>query len=440
MTDIPILNFDKDGVLESELPPVGPEITDVVLLSHGWHEEPQSAIGHYGNLVGPLEEILAQNPARWQGRRAAYFGVIWPSDEFADDLTVLDMRPDVTGPPPAGIVAAAQPLSRAALEARARDVAQFLGIDADLLAAQALQAASDNEGARDTLLSTLQSATATRRNESADDQTKAEHKDAFDQNGANFFSAIEREFQHLSTAVVDAVTDNPMIEWLKRLRGDTNAITAFVLNNLAYNEMKIRARLVGRGLADHALEPILARGKRVHLVGHSFGGRLMTAAAAAVHGKVSNLTLLESAFSQNALSRDVVWEIDGAFRSVIDDGKVTGLIVAAHSGHDAPVWIAYPLASRAYLDTYSLQPGKAAPVGKADALGLFFGGPTDPYGAMGANGPQNLDRVSRIAFDGTSLPALNPGVHSLDCTSFVAGHNDVWKQGSAYIVASGLLL
>ncbi|MGB7697801.1 MAG: hypothetical protein WBL57_00600, partial [Methylovirgula sp.] len=153
MTDIPILNFDKDGVLESELPPVGPEITDVVLLSHGWHEEPQSAIGHYGNLVGPLEEILAQNPARWQRRRAAYFGVIWPSDEFADDLTVLDMRPDVTGPPPAGIVAAAQPLSRAALEARARDVAQFLGIDADLLAAQALQAASDNEGARDTLLS-----------------------------------------------------------------------------------------------------------------------------------------------------------------------------------------------------------------------------------------------------------------------------------------------
>ena len=49
---------------------------------------------------------------------------------------------------------------------------------------------------------------------------------------------------------------------------------------------------------------MLADGKRVHLVGHSFGGRLMTAATAAAEGKISNLTLLEGAFSHNALSVD----------------------------------------------------------------------------------------------------------------------------------------
>jgi hypothetical protein len=117
---------------------------------------------------------------------------------------------------------------------------------------------------------------------------------------------------------------------------------------------------------------------------------------------------------------------------VIDDGKVIGRITAAHSNQDAAVWIAYPLASTVYRDSYSLSlsglPTRA-----------LFGGPTDRYGAIGANGPQHLSKVSRTSFAGTSLPNLTPGVHSLDCTSFVAGHSDVWKEGSSYIVAAGLL-
>jgi hypothetical protein len=71
---------------------------------------------------------------------------------------------------------------------------------------------------------------------------------------------------------------------------------------------------------------------------------------------------------------------------------------------------------------------------------VLFGGPTDRYGAIGANGPQNLIGVNHSNFNGTSLPDLQSGVHALDCTSFVACHSDVWKQGSAYIVAAGLLL
>ena len=102
----------------------------------------------------------------------------------------------------------------------------------------------------------------------------------------------------------DGVTDNPSIGWLKQLRGDANAIIAYILNIFAYNEMKIRAGIVGNGLAAQVLNPFLADRKRVHLVGHSFGGRPMTAATAVVEGKISNLTLLEGAFSHNALSRD----------------------------------------------------------------------------------------------------------------------------------------
>jgi pimeloyl-ACP methyl ester carboxylesterase len=196
--------------------------------------------------------------------------------------------------------------------------------------------------------------------------------------------------------------------------------------------MKIRAGIVGNGLAAHVLNSFLADRKRVHLVGHSFGGRLMTAATAAVEGKISNLTLLEGAFSHNALSRDPIGSINGAYRLVIDNAKVAGRIAAAHSDHDLAVWIAYPLASRVFRDSYSLGP--------AGPLGQIFGGPADRYGAIGANGPQNLTGVNRWTFTGTLLPGLKPGVHALDCTSFVASHSDVWKQGSAYIVAAGLLL
>jgi len=117
---------------------------------------------------------------------------------------------------------------------------------------------------------------------------------------------------------------------------------------------------------------------------------------------------------------------------LIDNAKVDGRITTAHSDHDKSLWIAYPLASGAFRDTYSL--GLVAP------LEPVFGGPTDRYGAIGANGPQNLTiGVHLLNLNGTSLPELKPGVNVPDCTSFVASHSDVWKQGSAYIVAAGLL-
>jgi hypothetical protein len=96
------------------------------------------------------EAILSQNAALWQGYAVAYFGVIWPAAKYADDLTVINMGADIRGAPHAGITSPS--LNNADLKARARDVAQFLGINnSDQLAARALQAAID-EGARDSLV------------------------------------------------------------------------------------------------------------------------------------------------------------------------------------------------------------------------------------------------------------------------------------------------
>ena len=100
----------------------------------------------------------------------------------------------------------------------------------------------------------------------------------------------------------------------------------------------------------------------------------MTAATDAVEGKISNLTVLEGAFSHNALSIDPGGPKHGVFKSVIDNDKVTGRIAAAHSKNDWAVWILYPLASRRFHDTYKLRP--------AEPLDRVFGGPTDRATAL----------------------------------------------------------
>ena len=432
MAEIPLLNFDKDGALVGELPRPNAATTDVVLISHGWNEQAADAIQHYQDLVTPLQDILSQNAARWQGRKVEYFGVIWPSAKYADDLTIVDMQMDADSPlvPPAA-AASMTALNDEKLQLRAQEVAVFIGARPDLIVGHALGAAN-NDDDRNALVIALRSAAASRQ-ASADQQTKIDHAALFDEGktGSDIFSEIHQEFLHLSSVVANT-SDNPLIGWLKRLRSDANAKVAYLLNLFAYNEMKIRAGRVGEGLAAQAVNPFVSMGKSIHLVGHSFGGRVMTAVAARVQSNIHNLTLLEGAFSHNALSVDPKGPIEGAFKNVIDDKKVTGRITAAHSNHDAAVWVAYPLASNTYRDSYSLRPSGIP------ARGLF-GGPTDRYGAMGANGPQNLDNVRRASFDGKSVPDLAVGVHALDCSSFVAGHSDVWKKGSSYIVAAGLL-
>ena len=84
--------------------------------------------------------------------------------------------------------------------------------------------------------------------------------------------------------------------------------------------------------------------------------------------ELSSVTVLQGAYSHNALSRQVA----GAFPLVV--GKPKGPIVFTHTHNDLACTVAYALASRLSRDTTQ---------GIGDA--------SDEYGAMGANGPQKLD-------------------------------------------------
>lgn len=183
----------------------------------------------------------------------------------------------------------------------------------------------------------------------------------------------------------------------------------------SYYLMKERAAGVGAG----GLAPLVRLLKsvspetRVHFAGHSFGARLVTAAAMALGRPaggplVESMMLIQAAFSQFAFSPG------GYFRPVVEQRMIGSSIAVTHTVHDKAVGLAYPFASL---------------LKKQNASGL--GGPNDPYGGLGANGARGLppeecvhlnleDVASLERFRGT--PVIN-----LNADRVILGHTDICK-------------
>jgi predicted alpha/beta hydrolase family esterase len=189
--------------------------------------------------------------------------------------------------------------------------------------------------------------------------------------------------------------------------------------------MKERAGVVGREGVSALLERLHreAPDARLHLVGHSFGGRAVTAAALATKAPVSSLCLLQAAYSHFGMAAD--W--DGAGRSGIFAGvpeKVAGPIVVTYTRNDKAVGMAYPIASRL-----------------ARQIGVSLGDQNDPYGGIGRNGAlKTPGGVSATLLDvGGTYDFSAHDVWSLNSDSYVTGHSDVTGRQVAYAVLSAVI-
>ena len=157
------------------------------------------------------------------------------------------------------------------------------------------------------------------------------------------------------------------------LSGAANAVTS-LLNHTTYFEMKKRAGTVGKNGVAPLIDQLAAgeKLKKIHLVGHSFGCRVVSATAAnSTTHKLRSLSLLQAAFSHYGFSK----VRGGFFRSVIDGQRVSGPTLITHTKNDRAVGLAYPAASRINGD-------------KASA----FGDANDDFGGMGSNGAQKMER------------------------------------------------
>ncbi|AYV46027.1 hypothetical protein CFHF_00295 [Caulobacter flavus] len=430
-----VFKLDGQGRLQPSALPTPPAgVTDLVIVSHGWHMDAAASQNLYRTLIGNLATADA---GRFDaaGRKVVVWGVFWPSDRFRDDLGRETEQ--VLGGQAAS---AGGELHLDVLRRQARGVAEFLGLDPAQLAIQA-ELATGGGGDADTLANILRAAAA--RTGAADADTQRDHKELLALPGSQIVDSLGRQ----NAAAPDAVSGGGAAAGFHpeddasdggQAQGFFSGATAGVaklLNQVAYYELKKRAGLVGERLGTMLdAAPALAN-IRLHLVGHSFGARLVTAAAKSMaQRKVASMTLLQAAFSHNSFGANLrygpLYNIAaGGFRDVLTQKRVTGPIAITHTWRDEAVGLAYPAASRV-----------SQTISNLISVSPNFGGSLDVFGGLGANGARGLTNAEGTDVVYTDDLVLPHGrVTNILCDA-IENHNDVDRIECARIVRAAMAL
>ena len=417
--------FDKDG----DHAPVDrlcpPGTTDLLVLSHGWKNDALDARALYRAIVTAM---LAAG-GRASGRSFAVVGVRWPAFRFNPDMTLL---PD-DHPPGQGAAAGLgdTDFTRAELEAIAQGIGRDLEVADPEAFAREAAAAAGGGGAADRFVATLRAAASP---PELHPEAGREHEALLNAPGRELVETFRTPPPLAPTAAAGQAAGRAAASFiddarsaLGRWRSGGRAAVATVLNQLTYYEMKARAGTVGRALAT-LLDAQVLDGVRVHLVGHSFGARLVSAAAAGLARlHAASMTLLQGAFSHNGFGQAIGRRgIDGAFRQVVEQRRVTGTIAVTHTHNDTAVGFFYALAS-------TLSREIAAGLELSDVIG----GPADLHGGIGANGALAMKQDEAVAVTARTgeLLALEAGkVTNILADAIITNHNDVANAEAGRIV------
>jgi len=350
------LTFDHHGTIEpgdeaTLLAEVdATRATDVLFFAHGWNNSVDIANLLFHSFYRAVPPLLAAHTK--PGRRLALVGVHWPSERWSDEPIPDFDTENLTGvtsfaAPPVPDAISRQVTRSVFGPAHQADVDELL----DLLVARpddsvALKRArvlirslaeaepDDDDGERRGATSLLE----------IDDSQP-------DQLFADFVEQLD---------ALGVVTDT---EGLVAGFGDSTPRlwngAQEVVRQLTYWQMKKRAGVIGQS----GFGPLLARfhAQRpaigLHLIGHSFGARLVAFALEAVPaGLIGSLTFLQGAFSHYAFAATLPFDPGGSGALAGLQAKVAGPVVSCYSSHDLAVGVFYPLASRAADEDNSLLP------------------------------------------------------------------------------------
>ena len=205
--------------------------------------------------------------------------------------------------------------------------------------------------------------------------------------------------------------------------------------NTTVDAMKRRAGTVGeRGLGRVVGQLAgVAPGLRVHLVGHSFGGRLVSFALRGlpdgVH-TVKSVTLLQGAFSHYAFAPRLPHDARAGGVLQGQENRIDGPLVCCYSHFDGALGTMYPLASRMADDDESV-------------LGLNVGGALGArWGAMGHDGVQAVPGTRSLDLAAALRgPLAAPGCVNVDAAAVVSrggppcgAHSDIVHPELARVV------
>jgi len=435
--DFQPIEIDRDGTLQSGADELAAHVrdqhvSDVVLICHGFRNDANDARRLYTRFM----ETFAQNSAnpslasRLAGRTYAFGGVFWPS-------MILPEPNDGDGSAQSIDTTAEE---RARLEAMKANLDEASAQKLDKMLAH-VDRAADDDNARQEMASAL-----------LDLVRDLDIEDSNEMRAA-FASATPEQVCTALMAdmvVVSAPGSGGGAPGIPQLPGGTvqiggslsigGRVLGFVpkfVNLTTFLLMFHRCGDVGeKGISEVVRRIRTGATTRIHLVGHSLGGRAVTACAkgllTAPSMQVETMMLLEAAYSHFGLSAGAtgtspVSHPRGHFRDVIDKKVVKGPIVATHSEHDAVVQFAYT-------------PMAALSLNNARAIG----DENSPFGGIGRNGVLDTTEAERLdlneagaayVFSAGRIHNLN-GSRAINGVPLIASHGDVTSPSITWAFAS----
>lgn len=417
-----------EAQLESDLP--GTPISDLFVISHGWNNNAARALALYERFFAKVAKLLHGSP-----RTIGVVGITWPSMRWPDE----DRQAAGTGGANAlgdiGGAAAFDDLGGtdvddqelpdiddAAIFDELRDI--YFGADElealdegeDLLARQPVDEAELERF--QALLTTLTAG--------------PDAVDALEDAGEETLVASPalEVFDQAADLAPENVVEGALGfgDGVERLWAGARQ----ALRQATYWKMKKRAGVVGGG-GVAALVGRLAesdRNLRIHLVGHSFGARLVSYAVRGLPAlppgepsPVKSLTLLQGAFSHYAFSPALPHDPGRSGGLVVAVARVDGPTLATHSLRDLAVGRLYPW---------------AAALGRDDAAALDS--ILDRWGAIGHDGAQAASAVeTSVRPVGASYDFDAGRIHNLDANDVIVNgegpsgaHSDIFHPELAW--------
>jgi hypothetical protein len=384
-----------DGALAAAAAHESP--TDVFVLSHGWNNNFADASQTYSAIIGQMTAVADSTPGlRPDPYRPLAFGVIWPSKAWDESAGAALESVGAAGANPH-----TSSMAESVYDALSPGRASPAGFRHDVLHMQQF------------LL-----------------------KDRLNGVEREEFRALLRRHADLPTLPEDESIfepESPANALEGVTAGDFSARDVF--RTFTYWQMKKRAGLIGQTGVRAAVAAVQDRfpTTRVHLIGHSFGCKVVLAAVAGAGAPldrpVQTIVLLQGAVSYEAMADRVSGtNAPGGYYSALDPDRVDGPIVATFSTLDKACREAYPLGSRL-----------AGQVGELEGM-------LDRYRALGAVGARGvrgeLDHRLAMREMGGTYSFTGRGVWSVDGgtppKAFITGHSEIRTPQVAWLIWSAV--
>lgn len=411
--DLFLLRYDEDGRLLS--PKAEKEIkdrlddgyTDVFVFSHGWNNTFDDALSRYKNFIEGYakqrKKLSLPTPA---GYKPLLIGVIWPSTSF---LFPWEHGPKIAGAPDKEAAETEEMLRLVLAGLEPDDRAKLVEI---LDGAESLNR-EQAEAAAALVLKGLRPEVDT------DDSSKIPSKEEVVAAWAALEGAQTPKSQDPDDFRGGIAAGGTPAEQEIRAAAGINLDPRNLLRTGTVWLVKDRAGKVGSHGVAPLLEAILKSEARLHLVGHSFGARVLLSALTTQKAtqKAHSMLLLQPAVNRWCFAHTVIDRgVPGGYRPVLD--RVEQPILATYSKNDKPLHEVFHLAVR------------GSSLGEPDIAAV---GDTKRYGALGGYGPAGIDdrlTTRDMVAEGTSYELDGvTGVVQLNGSVEIAGEPAIGGHG-----------